>query len=882
MPPDTKLPAAVADDFALWIKKGAPWPAKTTPGTFVAKKHWSFGPLRESPPPPHATLKHPIDRYLAAAWDAKKLAPVGKADRRTLIRRVTFDLTGLPPTPEEIESFEKDAAPDAYAKLVERLLASPHYGERWGRHWLDVVRYADTAGETADFPVPDAWRYRNYVINAFNADRPYHDFLREQIAGDLLAEQLPVDATPEKRAELVVATGYLAVARRFGFDILKDHHLTLEDTVDVLGKSVLGLTIGCARCHDHKNDPVSQHDYYALFGIFDSTRFPFSGCEHTRVPRDMVPLASATTLKTFQAEMQKFEQAKAESEKALRARASLPATMRVTGDMPNGGAQDFAKGTNAAALQRITVKKGDMLQLAVLPKANHGADSTLVDFEIRELDGKRVWNLTNDALPRFADATNPLADVWHFFDTAAAPTLFTTMMRDAGNVKGVHLLRGAEEWPSVFVNVNAQPVTAFVTVKMPAKSLALHPGPRTGAVVAWTSPIDGVVSVTGRVQDLDVGGGDGIAWTLEHRPGFAPELLATKQHLVAMNEVRQRMQDAKTKAGQAYAVAEGKPHHVPVHLRGDPDSPGEVVPRRFLELFGGQPVTSPEKTSGRLQLAGWLTGQAAPLTARVMANRVWQHHFGAGLVKTPSDFGVRGDPPSHPELLDDLAKRFIDGGWSVKALHRFILSSEAYQRSSQHHDDNAKLDPENVYLWRFSRRRLSAEEIRDSILAVSGDLDRVPGAAHPFPDSKGWGFTQHGPFNAVYDHDKRSVYLMTQRIKRHPFLALFDGPDANASTPTRYTTTVPTQSLFFMNDPFLHAKAKSFADRLQALPTDDARLNRACRLCFGRAPSDAERAIARRFLDDAGRDSPVTDRSRVAWAAWLRVLFASNEFLHVD
>ena len=649
MPPDKskKLSDASIADFAKWIKEGAHWPAKHVLKSNTSKKHWAFEPLSNVPPPDDARFSHPIDRFVAAGWKAKGLTPVERTDPRTLARRAHFDFLGLPPTPEEVESFvaasnDASAKPQAaWDKLVERLLASPHYGERWGRHWLDVVRYADSAGETADFPVPDAWRYRNYIIAAFNADKPYDQFLREQLAGDILANEVKSQPSRERYAELVIATGYLAGARRFGFDTVSDHYLTLEDTIDVFGKSILGLTIACARCHDHKYDPISEQDYYALYGIFDSTRFPFPGCEKTKAPRDMVSLVPPWEMKAV--------------------------------------------------------------------------------------------------------------------------------------------------------------------AKAPDKEL---------------------------VQ----------------------------------------------KVGQAYAVIEGKPHHVPIQKRGDPASPGEIVPRRFLELFGGQTVETPNKTSGRLQLADWLVGPASHLTARVIVNRIWQHHFGVGLVKTSNDFGTRGDPPSHPELLDYLAHRFIDSGWSVKAMHRLILASEAYQRSSTHNDKNAQIDPGNVWLWKYSRRRLSAEEIRDAVLAVSGDLDRTPGAAHPFPDAKGWGYTQHNPFSAVYDHDRRSVYLMTQRIKRHPFLALFDGADANASTPFRHTTTVPTQSLFFMNDPFIHAKANSLATRLLKLENDEIRLERAYRLMVGRSPSAREREVNRQFV----QETQGPDRERNAWAAWLRVMFASNEFVYVD
>ena len=614
MPPKDALPAGVIADFEAWIKMGAPDPrsGETSAAAAVdfekARRHWAFRPV--APPPAGAT----IDALVRARLRDNGLSLAPPADRRTLARRLYFDLTGLPPSPEDVAAFLTDASPSATADLIDKLLASPHYGEKWGRHWLDVVRYADTAGETADFPVPQAWRYRNYVIDAFNADKPFDQFVTEQIAGDILAKSAP----PHRHAELVTATGYLAVSRRFGFDIKADLYLTLEDTIDVLGKSLLGLTVGCARCHDHKYDAIPTTDYYALYGIFESTRFPEPGCEKE--------------------------------------------------------------------------------------KKQH-----------------------------------------HF------PAL-------------------------------------------------VHPGV------------------------FGVAGG-----------------LASNQ--------------------TAYAVAEGEPHDAQLHRRGDPMNRGASVPRRWLSVLGGQPLPK-GAGSGRLQLANWLTDPKNPLVARVFVNRVWQHHFGTGLVSTPNDFGVRGSPPSHPELLDYLAARFVAGGWSVKKLHREILLSAAYRQVA------------GAQFGQVALRRLTAEEIRDSILAVSGTLDRTPGKGHPFPDPKTWQFTQHGPFSAVYDHDRRGVYLMTQRIKRHPFLSLFDGPDPNSSTPHRDATTVPTQSLFFLNDPFVHAKSDALAGVLLKLPEGD-RLDRVSRLCYGRAATEAEKGVAAKFV--AGYGDP-----RKAWAAWARVTFASNEFLYVE
>jgi len=582
MPPakaGKKLSDAVLRDFDAWIRAGAVYPG---PADAAPSKHWAFEPVVDP--------GSDIDALLPSTGP--------RADPRILIRRVAYDLTGLPPSPEEVEAFVADPSPGAFEAVVERLLASPAYGEKWGRKWLDLVRYADTAGENSDYPAPHAWRYRNWVIEAYNRDLPYDEFLREQLAGDLLEH-------PTK--EQIIATGYLAVARRFGHDTDKDMHLTYEDVIDTLGKSVLGLTIGCARCHNHKYDPVTTRDYYALYGIFASTRFPFPGCEAKQKPRDLVPLPGTTDV--------------------------------------------------------------------------------------------------------------------------------------------------------------------------------------------------------------------------------------------------------------AYAVVEGKPEDARFQNRGEPTMPGDPVPRRNLELLGGQGVSNPQ-ASGRLDLARWLTDPRNPLTARVMVNRLWQGHFGRGLVATPSDFGTRGAAPVHPKLLDHLAARFVAGGWSVKAMHRLILRSAAWQRAE------------------FPRRRLDAEEIRDALLVAGGELDRSPGGAHPFPPEKDWKFTQHAPFKAVYDSKRRSVYLMTQRIQRHPFLALFDGPDTNASTAERGTSTVPTQALYFLNDPFFHARAQALAARLLALP-EAARVGEAHRFCFQRPATERERKNAAAFLD-AYRAGPPAQTELAAWSAYARTLLGSNEFISVD
>jgi mono/diheme cytochrome c family protein len=691
MPPDESLRPDEVAGVVDWIRRGARWPAEAAKSslrdgsiTDKDRQFWSFLPLAHRSPPVVRDSTWPqssVDRFILARLEAESLKPAARADKRTLIRRATFDLTGLPPQPADIDAFLADDSPVAFDRVVDRLLASPAYGERWGRHWLDVVRYADTAGETADYPVREAFRYRNYVLVAFNADKPYDRFVREQIAGDIYAS----DAPAEQHEELVTATGFIAISRRFGFDPQNYQHLTIQDTIDTLGQAVLGLSLGCARCHNHKFDPVNSTDYYALYGIFDSTRYAFPASEEVKRPRDFVP--AVTT--------------------------------------------DEAR--------RLT--------------------------EARERE---------------------LHDLSARIDAAK---------KGSGN--------------------NAELLRALATRKAAVEARDLYP--------------------------------------------------------------------------VLYAVNDGEPKNAHLQIRGEPTRLGSEVPRRFLEVLGGDRLPAGEKGSGRRELAEWITGRRAePLAARVMANRIWQHHFGEGLVRTENDFGTRGARPTHPELLDFLAARLVESGWSIKTLHRLMMGSHVYQLASAVDPATAKRDPDNRLLARFHRRRLDAEEIRDSLLTLGGNLDRSVGGAHPFPRVETWNFTQHAPFSALYESDHRSVYLMTPRIRRHPFLGLFDGADTNVSTARRDATTVPTQSLFLMNDPFVHAQSVRFADRLLATTADDPRrLASAFQNALGRPPAAPEQERSARFLADyrhalSSAGVSAADRERMAWAAFARTLFARNEFLFVD
>lgn len=890
MPPPKegpKLSESVITDLTAWVKAGAVFPAA---GAGVATKHWAFEPVSNPPVPLPLSdeVKTSVDAFVLARLRAAGIKPAPPADKRTLIRRATYDLTGLPPTPEEADAFLADSSPDAYSKLVERLLASPAYGERWGRKWLDVVRYADTAGDNSDYPCPQAWRYRNFVIAAFNRDMPYDQFLREQLAGDLLA----AGQAPEKAAEHIVATGYLAITRRFGGNKdERDFYLSIEDTIDNLGKSMLGLTIACARCHNHNYEPITARDYYGLYGIFASTRFSFPGAEEAQRPRYLVPLsANAAELAVHEAEHMKLDaevkRLQAElTEKRKAFAASVPVSL-TSGDVPNGGSQDFTVGNTGNATTLVHMKAGEMLQLTISPKKDHGADSTQLELEVAESGGTRTWSLARDLVDQFADAHDDSRfGVWSLLDATPVPALFTRLERDAGKTPGLHVRRGAAEFPLAEAYIQSTPIK-IINATIAPRSLLVHTAPKGDVAVAWECPADGAFIIKGRVIDIDPGGGDGVAWNLQRRPGISAALNDTLAATRLVDAAKKKRDDFAAKrpvVDFAYAVAEGKPANARIQKRGEPKELGDEVPRKNLDLFGGQQIENPA-ASGRLDLARWVTDPKNPLTARVMVNRIWLGHFGRGIVATPNDFGTRGNPPTHPELLDHLAAKFVASGWSIKAMHRLMMSSAAYQRAS------TPAGPSDACAH-FERRRLDAEELRDTLLALSGELDRVPGAGHPFPAENTWGFTQHAPFKAVYDSSKRSVYLMTQRIQRHPFLGLFDGADTNTSTAVRGTSTVPTQALFFLNNPFFHARSEALARRMLALPDDTQRIAFAYRLCFQREPSEAEIKRAKNLvaayqteLASASATSvqSAERRTLAAWSALARVLLGSNELLYLD
>jgi hypothetical protein len=717
MPPDAKLSDEVIRDFERWIAEGAFDPrSENSPDGPPAKQmelddkqRWSFVPPKDPPVPSIVNSKWArtdIDRFLLSKLEQEGLSPLAEVSRTTWLRRVTFSLIGLPPTPEEIRAFTDDSSLQAYESVVDRLLSSPRYGERWGRHWLDVVHYSDTTGCNSDFPVPQNYRYRNWVIDAWNDDMPFDTFVTQQIAGDLLADELEAQSTGELSDadqatvnRLRIATGFVANARRFG-SRHEDYpqHLTIEDTIDTIGKSFLGVSLACARCHDHKFDPVSNQDYYGLYSYFHNTQYPWPGIETKGHQEKFVPLISRPRY-------------------------------------------------DAAIAARK--KRQDQLDAAV-----------------RQLEKDR-------------DAAQ-----------AEARSELEKQVSEA---------------------------------KQQAESFAK------------------------RGLDIEV----------------------------------------------AYAVGEGpKRETVRVQYKGDPSKPGPEVAMQTPSSLGGSECDS-KTNSGRLHLAKWIANQDNPTTARVIVNRIWKYHFGVGIVPTPNDFGKQGKSPSHPDLLDFLAHRYMESNWSNKTLHRSIVLSQIYRTGSVGDASLEIRDPNNVWLRGFRRQRLDAESIRDAMLSVSGQLDLEPGNAHPFPKQKDWKFTQHNPFKALYETNKRSVYVMTQRISRHPYLSVFDGADPSTSTPARNVSTTPLQALYLLNDNTVHELGEKLAERLLGQDeSDETRIRNAFLLCFSRAVRDDELLDCKVFLERSQRAYSVHDKSsshnmtsdskRLAWSAFSRSLFRLNEFVYVD
>jgi hypothetical protein len=714
-PPGPGLPPEQAERVRAWLDAGAPWPDEA--GAIDPRKHWAFLPPCRPPVPAQrpAWANNPIDAFVAARHEAMGLVAAPEAARRVLIRRVTLDLTGLPPTAEAVEAFLVDPAPDAYAKVVDRLLASPRYGERWGRHWLDLARFAETEGYEGNTFRASVWRYRDYVVQSFNRDRPHDEFLRQQLAGDEIEPYAD---------ENLIATGFLSSARysHNEEDKAVQRNDVLVDIANATAGVTLGLTLACAQCHDHKFDPVTAWDYYRWQGFFVRGQLVYALLKDKSLWDEHAARASPELRAARQ--LRDIYQARAEAKLTDEARKKLTPAARQLRDTPEKflSLDDRAK---AAALRKDVEK--------ALPDDERPLYRELT----KRLD--KLEAAHGDTMPQ----------MWAFYSPASSP-------------HAVDMLPPKGDYP------------------------------------------------------------------LPYDPA---RLRQTRPRLLKRGDVHQAKDEL------------------------DPGCP-EVLGPATADFRGPRP---------RLALADWLTGPDNPLTARVWVNYVWQQHFGRGLVATPGDFGTQGAPPTHPELLDWLATELVAGGWSTKHLHRLIVTSRTYRQASQPHAGNARRDPDNRFLWRWSPRRLEAEALRDAALAVSGDLDARFGGPGVPPDSAA---------RTV----RRTLYLQQWRDDMPRVQALFDGPTANESCPRRHVSTVPLQPLYGMNNPFPLARAEALAARVRERAGDDAarQVEEAFVLALGRPPDERERASTARFR------AAYSDDAAKALVHLCHALLNTNEFAYLE
>jgi hypothetical protein len=974
MPPKAgkRLSPEQIADLETWIRSGAPQP-RTAPKSatpeqreWEARKKWVFAPPQDPPLPVVAgadRVRNGIDAFLLQKLEARGLSLAPAADKRILLRRASFDLLGLPPTQEEVDAFVGDESPDAFDKVVDRLLASPRYGERWGRHWLDLVRYCDE--------VDEIWRYRDWVIQSFNRDLPYDQFIVHQIMGDLLPSPTPGGVN----ADGIVATGVLTLGPWGGIDKKKMLTDIADDQIDLIGRTFLGLTLACARCHDHKYDPISTKDYYGLAGMFLSSHI-LSGKSYAAhvSPRKKIPLISGAEIESRERASLPLKEAEArlaaveEREFSAFARNLLPqagryllaawssrkgganandgglrkdlvkqwadylgtapdaayptlstavpefdttpriqawkvmlarnpwfavntttqhlhvdsfvlpprsaalspgtavawrspirGTLRIETRLEDADAGgigfeyilDLAGSSGTRELTRgnvpnnterrlepvsVEVQPGDVLLLQVYSKEAH-YDTTVVDLTIQANDGSARWNLAADVVDTLLEG-NPHRDslghagVWSFLDLT-------------GN-------RRPRKLPSLDGALGA----AYGAASMDALS---------NAAFAFQAAVDEAGPEDPLVRELV---GPRSPFRIKERKELPPE--AQQAIAAAAAGVEALKKSAPAPVPMACGIQEGGVRYslypgiqdVPVHIRGSFSNLGDVAPRRIPPVLAGANPPSIREGSGRRELALWLASPENPLTARVMANRLWQYHFGEGLVRTSSNFGKLGEPATHPELLDWLARRLIENRWSLKSLHRLIMGSAAYRQSCAAGPEALKIDPDNRLWSRFLRRRLEAEEIRDSLLVVSGGLDpKIGGHADKNPASL-----------------RRMLYMETTRGKRSSFDVAFDAANPAAIVARRTSSMVAPQALFLMNDAWVLDRIRQLARRAGS-GDEEARIQAAYRLLYGRPAAANEAALGREFLKSSDAGSPST---LGAWELYVQALVMANEFMFVD
>jgi hypothetical protein len=950
MPPTGKLPAEVIADFSKWIELGAPDPRegnvpvkpKREINLEEGKKFWSFQPVQTVTVPPETDPRwsQPVDRFIAAKQAEKGLKPNPPASKEKLIRRLYFDLIGLPPTPAQVDAFLKDDSPNALEKVIDELLASEHYGERWGRHWLDVARFAESGGYEFDGFRNGAYHYRDWVIRAFNRDLPFHEFVRLQLAGDQLIGGY----------EGVSATGFLVAGPYPGQITAKTveriRYDQLDDMLMTVGGSMLGLTLGCVRCHEHKYDPIPHQDYYALAASLAKTSHGSEMYDPDVAGTERKVLAHQQQRKELFAPWEKLTEGFGEKLTAWKQtdEAKQPATSPwqrlevIAADAerafidagPDGLIAHEGKPQSKAVVRRgrqkpktnedityelkfhtyqknLTALRMDALPEKSLPKKGPGLggdgsflliDISVTAFPVDKSDkAPEVKNPELKLKPRaarFEEAAQPLANT-----VDDKPNTFWRAKDNPGksNVAVWEIeggLAGFEGGTEIVVELTFRndPIGRLTFSgcfeALPGKEPEIHPAGQTLATAGTAAQI-------WEVQDIHPFDMPLLAGTPE--PQHRRELLAldganlsTDQRLDGIRWLAPFDAAAKqvVTTVEAHDRQLPRPNYVEVYTtvaggqdvfflrRGEVENKQGKANAGVLQVLY-RPTADPTNTAAstpkdpRVALADWITDAdqgAGPLLARVIVNRVWQHHFGEGLVSTPNDFGAQGERPSHPELLEWLTAEFIRGGWKIKALHKQLLLTATWQQGNEVSPDNVRIDPANRFLWHYRPRRLDAEIIRDALLAVGGNLDT----------------TKFGP--SFLDNPRRSVYLRVKRSELIPFMTMFDAPEPTQSQGTRISTTVPTQALLLMNSPFTRQQAEKLASRAKPageMSLDNAIAN-AYRLAFARLPSDTERQRMVAFIGSQAElaGGPLPAATDKAFVEFCHVLLCLNEFVYVD
>ncbi len=846
MPPTGKIKADEIAALTEWVKMGAPWPkssgavAESKPAvpkstrefTEEEKKFWAFQPLAKPTVPAvknAAWVKSPIDAFILAKLEEKNLTPAPPADKLTLLRRATYDLTGLPPSEKEISDFLADASPKAFEKVVERLLASPRYGEKWGRHWLDVARYADSTGNDEDHRYPFAWKYRDYVIESFNSDLPYDQFIREQLAGD----QLPAKNGSEINQRGIIATGFLAlgpkaVAQQDKKKMLYDVY---DEQVDVTSKAFLGMTLACARCHNHKFDALLTKDYYSMINIFASTKSFTNPDSHVSIvfEKPLVP----------KSEWEKYQAARKQHQaKEKRARTEI---------------DEIVDAVREPAVKQQAPRIAEYMLAA--SKVYSGSSKS------EEL--AQQLNLSEEILNRWvkflkpADLTPQHLLAWQ----KATPEKLADVAQEYQRAFMARL----QEWTEIISKwrVEYQKAIAENKTPLPDKPVFEAGDDRFFDSVYFEN--EGPLSLS-----------------VKEKAKFS----AAQQQRIAelQKEIETLKKSAPTEPELACAIEDGEPVAQKVFVRGDYNNAGEDAPKAFPAILAPFDTKPNFSGSGRLQLAEWLVQPEHPLTSRVMTNRIWQWHFGEGLVRTPDNFGKMGERPSHPELLDFLAREFVKNGWSIKSMHRLIMLSSAYQMASLNPNLAENTDTDNRLLTRFNRRRLTVEELRDGLLAIDGSIDLTMGGS--LQQGRGTdGENNQGRLSLNPEKVKRrTVYIPLRRANLPTLLNLFDFGDATSMAGKRQLTNVSTQALFWLNSEFLAEQSGTLVKALLAdgSLTEAKRIESLYMRVLNRHAEKDEIEQALKYISAFKQKASGENADHKAWQSFCHVLMASNDFLYID